>query len=38
MASILIRNACLLPIDESMSVIEDGWIVAQTIHYTVEQK
>jgi cytosine/adenosine deaminase-related metal-dependent hydrolase len=26
MASILIRNACLLPIDESMSVIEDGWI------------
>jgi cytosine/adenosine deaminase-related metal-dependent hydrolase len=26
MASILIRNACLLPIDEAMSVIEDGWI------------
>ena len=26
MASILIRNACLLPIDEAMSVIEGGWI------------
>jgi cytosine/adenosine deaminase-related metal-dependent hydrolase len=26
MASILIENACLLPIDESMSVIEGGWI------------
>jgi cytosine/adenosine deaminase-related metal-dependent hydrolase len=26
MASILIKNACLLPIDGSMSVIEDGWI------------
>ena len=26
MASILIKNACLLPIDESMSIIEDGWI------------
>lgn len=25
-ASILIKNACLLPIDESMSIIEDGWI------------
>ncbi len=26
MASILIKNACLLPIDGSMSVIEEGWI------------
>jgi cytosine/adenosine deaminase-related metal-dependent hydrolase len=26
MASILIRNACLLPIDDTMSVIEGGWI------------
>ncbi|HEV2564423.1 MAG TPA: amidohydrolase [Microvirga sp.] len=26
MASILIRNACLLPIDDTMSVIERGWI------------
>jgi cytosine/adenosine deaminase-related metal-dependent hydrolase len=26
MTSILIRNACLLPIDHSMSVIERGWI------------
>jgi 5-methylthioadenosine/S-adenosylhomocysteine deaminase len=26
MASILIKNACLLPIDESMSIIEGGWI------------
>ena len=26
MASILITNACLLPIDEAMSVIEGGWI------------
>ena len=26
MASILITNACLLPIDEAMSVVEGGWI------------
>ncbi len=26
MTSILIKNACLLPIDETMSVIESGWI------------
>lgn len=26
MASVLIKNACLLPIDEAMSVIERGWI------------
>jgi cytosine/adenosine deaminase-related metal-dependent hydrolase len=26
MASIIIRNACLLPIDDAMSVIEGGWI------------
>ena len=26
MASVLIRNACLLPIDDNMSVIEQGWI------------
>ncbi len=26
MASILIKNACLLPIDGSMSVLEGGWI------------
>ena len=26
MASILIKNACLLPIDAAMSVIENGWI------------
>ena len=26
MASIILRNACLLPIDETMSVIEGGWI------------
>src|SRR3712207_7088396 len=26
MGSVLIRNACLLPIDETMGVIEGGWI------------
>lgn len=26
MAAILIRNACLLPVDDTMSVIEGGWI------------
>ncbi|NBJ12069.1 amidohydrolase family protein [Microvirga arsenatis] len=29
MASIIIRNACILPIDEAMSVIEGGWIHIQ---------
>jgi len=29
MASIVIRNACILPIDEAMSVIEGGWIHIQ---------
>ncbi|RDI58852.1 amidohydrolase family protein [Microvirga subterranea] len=26
MTSILIKNACLLPIDETMSVVENGWV------------